>query len=87
MIFDQNLNSYCFVRESDNRFDKYATALDSINWKEELSQGGILTRFTSWLVPEGCCCDYKYGRSNHPFSHFPPWLVDLTQELLSLIHI
>ena len=62
-------------------FGAFTGQLDSLPWQQELSRSGTLTRYTSWLVAGDCTCDYKYGGKSHPFTKYPPWLVQLTSKV------
>ena len=82
--------SFACLRKNDGSFvgSQYYSHLESLPWKQELSSGsGKLTRYSCWLVNQGCQCDYKYGSKDHPFSQTPDWLVNLTEKVAARIGV
>ena len=61
--------------------------MDTLPWSQEFSKSGRLTRYTAWLVPSGCSCQYHYGNKNHPCSVYPAWMVELTNAVAAAIGV
>lgn len=45
--------------------------LEALPWEEVVSTGGILTRYSCWLTPNDCFCQYKYGKKTQVFDPVP----------------
>lgn len=92
-LFDEETSSYCFLRQSKEHLSSgfnlqtWGAKLNSLKWVPELSMHGRLTRYTAWLVPQECTCDYSYGNSKHAKSSYPQWFAELTKQVADVVGV
>ena len=49
------------------------------------SQGQKIQRKAAWFVTEGCSCEYRYSGTVWNPSVFPPWLKDITLQVMKKV--
>jgi len=55
---------------------------EGTEWLQPQTSTAVMPRKTAWLVKRGCSCTYSYGPFQVPPAEYPPWMIELMQEVM-----